>query len=73
MARELYLRRVRMKYIYGEPTLDDIGEHTPMRPGSQRQYDGRMPADLLRSVRPTIRHYSPAMLLSEAIKKAGRK
>ena len=44
-----------------------------IRPGSQRQRDGRMPADLLRSVRPTIRHYSPAMLLSEAIKKAGRK
>lgn len=61
-----------MKYIYGRNTLDDNGEHTPIRPGSQRQKDGRLPADLLRSVRPTIRHYSPAMLLSEALKAARR-
>jgi hypothetical protein len=38
----------------------------PVRKGSRQQKDGRLPADLLRSLRPSIRHYVPAMLLADA-------
>ena len=41
----------------------------PVRKGSRQQKDGRLPADLLRSLRPSIRHYRPEMLLADALKR----
>jgi hypothetical protein len=56
-----------MKYKYGPPTEPgEEREMLPVRKGSRQQKDGRLPADLLRSLRPSIRHYVPAMLLADA-------
>ncbi len=61
-----------MRYIYGPHSLshegENEGEYLPIRKGSRRQKYGRLPANLLRSVRPSIRHYVPAMLLADALK-----
>ena len=63
-----------MRYIYGPNSLikegENEGEYAPVRKGSRQQKYGRLPANLLRSVRPSIRHYVPAMLLADALKKA---
>jgi hypothetical protein len=63
-----------MKYIYGPDSLikegSMEGEWVPIPNGSRRQKDGRLPADLLRSLRPSIRHYVPALLLKDALTRA---
>jgi hypothetical protein len=63
-----------MQYIYGPDSLIKSGpyegELRPIRKGSRQQKDGRLPANLLRSLRPSIRHYVPAMLLADALKRA---
>ena len=48
-----------------------MGKAVPVvkKPGTQKMRDGRLPADLLRSLRPSIRHYSPALLLEEALRR----
>jgi hypothetical protein len=35
--------------------------------------DGRLPADLLRSLQPSIEHYVPALLLKDALARAEAK
>jgi hypothetical protein len=63
-----------MKYIYGPDTLIREGEHAdefmPVRKGSRIQQDGRLPRNFMRSLRPSIRHYVPAMLLADALARA---
>jgi hypothetical protein len=48
-----------------------MGKAVPVqkKPGTQKMTDGRLPADLMRSLRPSIQHYSPAMLLAEALRR----
>jgi hypothetical protein len=62
-----------MKYIYGPDLLiksgANEGEYLPQRKNSRKQRDGRLPANLLRSLRPSIRHYVPALLLADALKR----
>ena len=65
-----------MRYIYGHDSIIREGEREgfyPIRKGSRLQKDGRLPANLLRSLRPSIRHYSPALLLKDALKRAEEK
>jgi len=63
-----------MKYMYGPSLLiksgTNEGEFLPQRKNSRKQKDGRLPANLMRSLRPSIRHYVPAMLLAYALKRA---
>ena len=40
---------------------------------NSRRTDGTLPADLMRSLRPVIRHYSPPLLLADALKKLAAK
>jgi hypothetical protein len=63
-----------MKYIQGPHSLiqqgESEGEYAPIRKGSRQQKYGRLSAYYLRSLRPSIRHYVPAMLLADAMKQA---
>jgi hypothetical protein len=65
-----------MKYIYGPDLLiksgANEGELLPQRKNSRKQKDGRLPANLMRSLRPSIRHYVPALLLTDALKRAAK-
>lgn len=42
-------------------------------PGTRKMTDGRLPADLLRSLQPSIEHYVPALLLKDALARAEAK
>jgi hypothetical protein len=65
-----------MKYNYGPDSLIKSGhlegEVRLARKGSRQQKDGRLPANLMRSLRPSIRHYVPALLLADALKRAAK-
>ena len=63
-----------MKYIHGPHSLiqqgEAEGEYLLPPKGSRRQKYGRLSAYYIRSLRPSIRHYVPAMLLADAMKQA---
>lgn len=59
-----------MKYFEGPSLLGSDGEYVKPTKGSRKQKYGRLHADYLRRLRPSVRHYSPPMLLREAMRKA---
>lgn len=61
-----------MKYQHGPRyahTQDSESEGEFPRKGTRQQKDGRLSAYFMRSLRPSIRHYRPEMLLADALKR----
>ena len=58
-----------MPPVEGPNTLNvDTGEQHAVRKGSRMLKDGRLSADYVRALRPSIRHVSPLLLLKDALK-----